>query len=506
MFCAFVYAFYYIPLQEDLLYFLKLIVVFLAVYIFVDLSVNFYRYLRKDIILQKFCNGFDSLSTALSSGSSEKLYGVVRMLEENDNPLIKSLMKERKSYLFCQIDIRYRDELKEKINKDFKDFERNYKEKINSFRDAHPLYRACLALDFSIEFLRKRRVEIDKEWKAAYQDFSWWNKIYYGDTPDFVELDKEIKSLEESKELLIESHDKDYESLGCYYEGLGNRAVERVEDATNKAMVFVEESKYGGATGSNVVKNALLLSLFSIPVSLWADFDRAGDVYDVLRSVNGNYENLSDVEIWWQTLLLPSESVAGLASLTKGAYLESLVARDSGGQLFEHFNHPETDIVIGGTAFQIKATDSEDYINSVTDGIPVIATSEVAGVTDALDSGYTNEELEGLVSLSVGGEVVDVGDAAVDAILTGVGGLGLFASLDGIKHAIERTENGGDPVESMFEGAGVAIKGTAKAAVDTLELGYNMLNSRPSRFIGRALLKSANALEKKVSSPTDKTV
>ena len=61
--------------------------------------------------------------------------------------------------------------------------------------------------------------------------------------------------------------------------------------------------------------------------------------------------------------------------------LEQLIAADTGGELFEHFNHPGSDIVIDGVEYQIKATDSTSYINSVADDIPVISTSEVASET-----------------------------------------------------------------------------------------------------------------------------
>lgn len=236
----------------------------------------------------------------------------------------------------------------------------------------------------------------------------------------------------------------------------------------------------------------------SVPVSMWADANRAHEVFGALRAVNGNYSSLSDADIWWEILFLPSESLAGLVSLAKGAYFEKLVAEDSGGELFEHFNHPDTDIMIDGVAYQLKATDSTSYIHSVSESIPVIATSEVAEKTDAIDSGFSNEDLSDTVELALGGSVIDMADSSADAILAGLGGLSAFATLAGIAHAAEKYEKGGDPVEAMFEGAGVAIEGTARAAVNTLELGYKLLNSRPSRFIGRLILKGAVKLDKKL--------
>ena len=130
-----------------------------------------------------------------------------------------------------------------------------------------------------------------------------------------------------------------------------------------------------------------MVSGLSIPVSITGDLYSANAVFDALRGVNSNFENMSNTEIWWETLWMSPESLAGLTSLTKGAYFEQLVAGDTGGELFEHFNHADTDITIDGIEFQLKATDSVGYINSVDDDIPVITTSEVAAQSTAIDSG-----------------------------------------------------------------------------------------------------------------------
>ena len=76
--------------------------------------------------------------------------------------------------------------------------------------------------------------------------------------------------------------------------------------------------------------------------------------------------------------------------------------------------------------------------------------------------------------------------------------MGLFATMQGINHAGEHYKNGGDGVEAIFNGAGVAIEGTARALVGTAELGYKVLSSRPSRFIGRTLLAGLQKLDDKM--------
>jgi len=367
-----------------------------------------------------------------------------------------------------------------------------------NLRNSHPLYKANFKFESAISYLENRRVEIESQWEEAMKNTSWWNQLMHSGSLDFRELDNNLRELRFAQQALLGKHADNFDKLNDYYMERAHQAIQRIEKSKIDAEEYIKRCKYDDEVGNDLLKKGFFLSSLSVPISIWSDLNSAGDIYDVLRSVNSNYASMSDVEIWWESLFLSSESLAGLISLTKGAYLESLVSQDSGGKLFEHFNHPDTDIVIDGLSFQIKATDSVGYIDSVADGIPIIATTEVANLTDAIDSGYSNEELQEAVSLAIGGEVIDVGDTAVDAILTGVGGLGLFATIQGINHATEKYENGGDPVEAAFEGIGVAIEGTARAAVNTLEMGYKVLNSRPSRFVGRGVLKLIIAVDEKL--------
>ena len=146
---------------------------------------------------------------------------------------------------------------------------------------------------------------------------------------------------------------------------------------------------------------------------------------------------------------------------------------------------------------KIKATDSISYIESIDSNIPVIATSEVAEKTDAVDIGYSNEELSDSIDFAFGGTVIDVADTTADAILAGLGGLGFFATIRGVNHAAEKYNNGDDGVEAIFEGAGVAIEGTAKGLVDTCELAFNVVTSKPCRFVGRHVYAGLEKLERK---------
>jgi hypothetical protein len=70
--------------------------------------------------------------------------------------------------------------------------------------------------------------------------------------------------------------------------------------------------------------------------------------------------------------------------------------------------------------------------------------------------------------------------------------------MKGLARAQELYKKGGDAVEAYLEGAGVAITATAKTLVDTSEMAYKVIMSRPSRFIGRNVLKGAKKLGEKL--------
>lgn len=493
----------YFPVQPDVQLFIFLGLAIVIAYIAIKGLATIRGYSVRGKLLLDYNAGREALSNAIICGTAAALKAQIDRLKTHSNVLLKSLLEAQEGYLQSVVTARCRAEGEVGFRRELNRFKESYQEKALELRNRHPLFRAHHALSSAAEYLKQRRSELDAQWKDAYESFSWWNKVCYGNSPDFKELDSKIRELEVANRSLLRKHGEDFQRLKTYYGEMAERAFKRVTHASIQIETYIKQRNFNDSIGDEYLRRGLFFAAMSVPISMWTDLNKAGDVYDTLRSVNGNYQGLSDSEIWWETLFLPSESLAGLIGLTKGAYLESLVASDSGGALFEHFNHPETDIVIDGVSFQIKATDSESYINSVSDGIPVIATSEVADVTGAIDSGYSNEELQEVISLAIGGSVIDVGDTAVDAVLTGVGALGVFATIDGINHALKEYEKGGDPVEAMFDGAGVAIEGTARAAVNTLELGYNLLNSRPSRFVGRTLLKGAIALDKKLFESAD---
>jgi hypothetical protein len=415
------------------------------------------------------------------------------------NRLIQEAIKIHQSDIDNHLTQLAKDELLKQLEKDFNRFIHQCDEKLAELKNHTSLMRARNHVRASLALLVTRRMEISQQWEQAYENFSWWNKLMYGGSkPDFSKLDEITHGLQRMDLTLVQKHEMDIQHLNNHFEVIKVQAFNRIYTAKSLADKFVNECANQKDTDTELLKTALWFSALSLPISVWSDVSRAGDVYDVLRQVNGNFAGMSNIEIWWETLFLSPESLAGLTSLTKGAYFEQLVAADMGGALHEHFNHPDTDIIIDGVAFQIKATDSSSYINSVSDEIPIIATSEVALQTGAIDSGYSNEDLVGTVSLAFGGTVIDINDSAVDAILSGLGGIGLLATARGINHAADKHKNGGDAVEALFEGVGVAILGTASALVGTAEIAYKIITSRPSKFVGRVLERNLKKLDEKL--------
>jgi len=366
--------------------------------------------------------------------------------------------------------------------------------------DAVPLIRIRNKASLTLSQFKQKRTFLEMQWSEAYNGFSWWNKLQYDENLGLSCLDEQIESLENELNTFNETYKEQFQRLDRHFDAMLIKSIERIDRSFDKLTDLSEKYDFSNIDDGDLFRKASWFAAFSIPISIWDDCYSATNIYDALRSVNGNFLGMSDSEIWWESLFMTSESLTGLCSLAKGAYFEQLVASNTGGQLFEHFNNPGTDIIIDGVEMQIKATNSISYISSVDDDIPVIATSEIADRVGAIDGGYSNEELSNSVELALGGSVVDIQDTAIDAIFTGTGSLGLFATINGIKHAQDQFDNGVDGIEAIFKGAGVAIEGTAKGLVDVSEMAYNVVMSKPSRFVGRLIRNGLVKLDNKMMS------
>jgi hypothetical protein len=375
--------------------------------------------------------------------------------------------------------------------------------RIAQSRKAHPVLAARDAAIQRLARVKARRVQLEADVDEMLKGTSWWTQLAY-DYPDYNQMDKQIRDLERDVRLFLTRNAKRIQEAEEKLDAAAGRIDTRLRQIERTVICAIPDKRQEPFDGDTIARDALILSALSVPVSAWQDIAQAGEVYDALRSVNGNFEGLSDSEIWLQTLAMEPESLAGLASLTKGALFEAHVAESTGGTLHEHFNTPDTDIVIDGVEFQVKATDSVTYIATVDSDIPVIATSEVAAETGAIDGGVMNADLDNAMDLALGGAVVDIPDTALDAVIGGFSGLGIMATLRGINHAIDRHREGIDKAEAIEEGIGVAVTGTLKATVDMAEMSYKVVTSRPSRFVGRQVVKAGKGIGRAIEAAEER--
>lgn len=456
-------------------------------------------FLISQIKISQFHN-LTSMVTYISRNQSiDNLASYLSVIDAKRNEnLLLSLWWKSNSFVIQRVsDELRRKELAEEVEKISRCRLEAVTARLDRNRASLPIEIAKKEIGVRLEKLKMQRVLLAAQWQEAYKKFSWWDKLNRSQ-PNFREMDETIADFERAYAKVLTVYSSCEYELNRAYTTASDLARERIKFTEAQVKRHIEESELSRKSAAQLMNTGFWFSAMSIPVSIWGDLARAADVYDAIRRVNSNFEGMSDADIWLESLLLSSSSLAGLTSLTKGAYFEGLIAEDSGGVLFENFNHAGTDIIIDGVEYQIKATDSVNYIYSVDESIPVIATTEVADRTGVIDGGYSDAELEVVVDNALGGTVIDVNDTAIDAWLSGLGGLGVMASIQGLDRAFKKVENGGDNVEAAMEGLAVAIEGTAKAVVGTAEMAYKAATSAPSRFVGRAMLGGLKALDRKL--------
>lgn len=315
--------------------------------------------------------------------------------------------------------------------------------------------------------LKQALIENRDRFLAARKKQSWWKKMTTAGFDEY-EFDKSISEIDHS----LASIEPKYKIVRTAYENKVVSVSRRCERA--KQTYRDEFYKHKDKGFDRLMAVGLLSAAASIPMSMALDLNKAGDIYDAMRTVNGNFADMGNFDIWMQTLLMPEESLQGLISLTKGAYFEQLVAAQYQGTLHEHFNHADTDITIEGIEYQIKATDSIAYIETVDLDTPIIATSEIASASRAIDSGISNLELDHDVAAALGGSIIDASDVALDAALSGLGGVGVMAAISGATAATRKYNETGSLILATGSGIGATGTGVARTAVNTAELTYKV--------------------------------
>lgn len=462
-----------------------------------------YRARRRQ--LESLCDEEDprTIDRGIRDLRETKLAPHLRQLVESWMPAIEKRLEEARRFRELECNRLEKIRRRKAVLKATAEMWEMAKARIAHSRKAHPVLAARDAAIQRLARVKACRVQLEADVDEMLKGKSWWTQLNY-DYPDYNQMDKEIQDLEWDVKLFLSRNTKIIREAEEKLDASGGLIDKRLRRIEETVIGTIPDRRQEPFDGDTIARDALILSALSIPVSAWQDISQAGEVYDALRSVNGNFEGLSDSEIWLQTLAMEPESLAGLASLTKGALFEAHVAESTGGTLHEHFNTPDTDITIDGIEFQVKATDSAGYIESVDPDIPVIATSEVAVETGAIDGGMTNADLDSATDLALGGSVVDFPDTAMDAVIGGLSGLGIFATLRGINHAIDRHREGGDKAEAIEEGIGVAVTGTMKATVDLAEMGYKVATSRPSRFLGRQVVKVGQGIGRRIDAAEER--
>lgn len=330
-----------------------------------------------------------------------------------------------------------------------------------------PALRTKRVIEEALASIREQKAAAQHQAdEAIKRSFLKWRKKLT--RPSFTEVDeaifeleKALKAVESSPEYLRADH------RFAQMESCVEQRVAKIRAEAQKAVPATHKQPFDDEW---VVRNALYASALSVPISAWGDLSQAADIFGSLREVNGNYAEMSDLDIWFETLVMPGQQLAGLVSLTKGAYFEELVEADFGGERFDNFNNADTDIVLDGVEMQIKATDSVGYINSVAEHIPVISTSEVAEATGSIDGGYTNEVLTDSVELALGGSVLDIGDTAVDSLLAGLGFISIVATVKGVWRGAGIYRQSGSALHGLSEGVGVTVEESFWAILGMVEL------------------------------------
>lgn len=366
--------------------------------------------------------------------------------------------------------------------------------------EANPEVQARIYLEASIPQLRHLVSEADRQFELDQDQrlLKWWSKLTRNRRP-IKEIEVQIAALELALEKVRSS--PSLIAAEADFQKLKRIVDQRINASRGAALGAIPANYRDEFDADRALAIGMLAGAASVPISVAMDMSSAGTVYDTLREVNSNFAGMSDLAIWQESLAMPAESLAGLASLTKGAHFEKFVEESLGGERFSNFNHPDTDITIDGIEYQIKATDSASYIDSVADHIPVIATTEVAQETGAIDGGMSDLQLTDTIDLALGGTVIDFGDTILDGLTTGVGGVGIVAILHGAHSAWSRYRSNGNALEALGVGIETIGTSTARSAVNLSELIFRSARTAvvvPARLVGERIAERGKVSRERV--------
>lgn len=319
-----------------------------------------------------------------------------------------------------------------------------------------------------------KRLEKSKLWgnNICAVFFCWPEDVYQ------EELDKRAKSIKEIQSVI---------GMTITSEHLEKLKLQSAEFESKKYILrradrelLASRKNETGFADRRMIQASALIAGFGVTAHTWDSIAQSNMIYDALRRVNSKFENLSDSEVWFETMILSvldRDSYQGMVNLAKGAYFEQLVANDTGGVLHDNFNTANTDITIDCETIQLKATDSASLIENIDPTISIIATSEIAARTSASDSGISNEEITRNTENALGGDPFDTSGSLADGVAFFSGGFGVLAVLRGLGAAgeylesskINRTQGGTrDREEEWLELASASAVGIETAIESTI--------------------------------------
>lgn len=153
-------------------------------------------------------------------------------------------------------------------------------------------------------------------------------------------------------------------------------------------------------------------------------------IFAAVRRGYSEFQSSSPEDICEYFNSLDEESLSGDINNIKGIIFEQEIVdflNENGvpSALFEATNHPDSDIFLFDDSeiiseFQLKATDSVQYIAETLEenpDIPIIATTEVASSFDSnemvIDSGISNEDLIDFVTESISGGTAEIANDSI---------------------------------------------------------------------------------------------
>jgi hypothetical protein len=207
-------------------------------------AIDWLRYARLKSVLCRYTKVLAGLEQVMRATDHERAREalLITRASARKNPLALAAIAQQQPELDTHIENLTKADLSRKLRLDHQVLEQQCNAQLAQIKSQVPLIKAEAKLRSSMEFIRARRAEISQQWKAAYEKFSWWNKLKYaGESPDFSEMHKIEYELKKMHAALIDKHAEDLEQLDAHFDELKVSALARLAGAETAAMHFIAE-------------------------------------------------------------------------------------------------------------------------------------------------------------------------------------------------------------------------------------------------------------------------